>query len=277
VDGDMSTALPPIELAADCSRCAGLCCVVPAFSRSADFAVDKPAGTPCRHLRDDRRCGIHDDLRGRGFRGCSVFDCFGAGQQITQVTYAGGDWRTSPDAGAMPDVFRVMRALHELARHLTEAREHAEATDRHRSVQEQLDRVTRLTLASPAQLAALDVTPLRADVGATLAAVSAGVRAGYPGAPDHRGADLVGRRFRDADLRGASLRGALLIAADLRGADLRHADLLGADLRDADLRGADLSTALFVTRPQLEAARGDLTTRLPTVGGSPAHWSASGG
>jgi uncharacterized protein YjbI with pentapeptide repeats len=273
VDGDMSTALPPLELAADCSRCAGLCCVVPAFARSSDFAVDKPAGTPCRHLRDDRRCGIHDDLRGRGFRGCAVFDCFGAGQQITQVTYAGADWRTGPDAGAMPDVFRVMRALHELARHLAEARELPEATALREPVEEQLDRVTRLTLGSPAELAVLDVAPLRADVGSLLDEVSAAVRFAYRGAADHRGADLVGRRFRRADLRGASLRGALLIAADLRGADLRHADLLGADLRDADLRGTDLSTALFVTRPQLEAATGDAGTRVPPREARPAHWA----
>jgi uncharacterized protein YjbI with pentapeptide repeats len=272
VDGDM-TAQPPLELAADCSRCAGLCCVVPAFARSSDFAVDKPAGTPCRHLRDDRRCGIHDDLRGRGFRGCSVFDCFGAGQQITQVTYAGTDWRTSADAGAMPDVFRVMRALHELARHLTEALDLPGATALRGRLEEQLDRVTRHTLRSPAELAALDVTLLRAEVGTILGEVSAAVRVAYRDAADHRGADLVGRRFRRADLRGASLRGALLIAADLRGADLRHADLLGADLRDADLRGADLSTALFVTRPQLEAARGDAATRLPRAEGRPAHWA----
>ena len=39
-----------VELRADCSRCVGLCCVAPAFARSADFAVDKPAGTPCTNL-----------------------------------------------------------------------------------------------------------------------------------------------------------------------------------------------------------------------------------
>jgi hypothetical protein len=33
------------DLTADCSRCVGLCCVVPAFAASADFAIDQPAGT----------------------------------------------------------------------------------------------------------------------------------------------------------------------------------------------------------------------------------------
>jgi uncharacterized protein YjbI with pentapeptide repeats len=52
-------------------------------------------------------------------------------------------------------------------------------------------------------------------------------------------------------------------AADLRGDDLRLADVTGADLRGADVRGADLATTLFLSPSQLEAARGDASTRLP--------------
>ena len=79
-------------------------------------------------------------------------------------------------------------------------------------------------------------------------------RAGAGRQPDHRGANLVGRKLRGADLRGASLRGALLVGADLRDADLRGADFTGADLRGADLRGADLTGALFLTESQLRSA-----------------------
>jgi uncharacterized protein YjbI with pentapeptide repeats len=85
----------------------------------------------------------------------------------------------------------------------------------------------------------------------------------------------VGAALRGARLRGASLRGAYLIGADLRDADLRQADLLGADLRGADLRGADLDGALFLTQPQLEAARGDPATRLPDWLRRPAHWAGA--
>ena len=60
--------------------------------------------------------------------------------------------------------------------------------------------------------------------------------------------------------------------ADLRGLDLGTADLLGADLRNADLRGADLSRSLFLTQPQVTAARGDASTRLPSVLQRPVHW-----
>ena len=49
------------DLRADCSSCFGLCCVALTFSRSADFAIDKPAGEACPNLSADFRCGIHDD------------------------------------------------------------------------------------------------------------------------------------------------------------------------------------------------------------------------
>jgi hypothetical protein len=73
-------------------------------------------------------------------------------------------------------------------------------------------------------------------------------------------------------LAGANLRGACLIGADLRSADLRAADLTGADLRDADLSGADLTSTLFLTQAQLDAARGNLGTKLPPRLARPAHW-----
>ena len=87
-----------------------------------------------------------------------------------------------------------------------------------------------------------------------------------------RAEDLVGAGLRGADLHSANLRGAYLIAADLRDADLRKADLIGADFRDADLRGADLTGALFLTQSQVNAARGDASTKLPPAVVRPTHW-----
>jgi len=109
-------------LRADCGRCFGLCCVAPAFSASADFAIDKPAGHPCPHLQADFRCGIHEDLRREGFPGCAAYDCFGAGQQVSQVTFGGRDWRRDPRAATqMYRVFLIMRQLHELLWYLVAA------------------------------------------------------------------------------------------------------------------------------------------------------------
>jgi hypothetical protein len=201
-----------------------------------------------------------------------VFDCFGAGQQLTQVTFGGRSWRETPEiAAAQFAVLPVMRQLHEMLWYLTEALTLPGATALHDDVRTALETTQRLTAGPPDELAALDIAPHRAAVGHLLGRVSDAARAGAR-RRDRRGADLMGRDLRRTDLRGAGLRGAYLIGADLRGVDLGAADLLGADLRAADVRGADLSRCLFLTRPQVEAARGDTSTRLPVALETPAHW-----
>jgi uncharacterized protein YjbI with pentapeptide repeats len=292
------------DLRADCSRCFGLCCVVPAFAASADFAIDKPARTPCPNLRTDFRCGIHTTLRQTGFTGCTVYDCLGAGQKVSQVTFGGQDWRTAPDtARQMFDVFPVMRALQELLRYLTEALTLTEAPSAaalHADLGRAREQTDRLTRYNPHALLELDVEQHRQEVNVLLLRASelartvapaprppaprtaasrtaapsgrGKARGGRRGSKDHRGADLIGANLRGADLTGASLRGAYLIGADLREADLRMADVIGADFRDADLRGADLTGALFLLQSQLDAAKGDTTTILPPGFTHPAHW-----
>lgn len=257
-----------LELRADCARCAGLCCVGPALTRSADFAIDKPAGQPCPNLRDDHRCGIHAHLRERGFPGCTVYDCFGAGQQTVRVTFGGV---SSPPRDELLAAFAVLRPLHELLWHLDAARGIAAAAVLRPALDEQVARVTALVAAPAASLADVDVVGLRGDAHVLLQEASRLARAGTP-ARDLRGADLIGKKPR-GDLTGANLQGAYLIGADLRGMRLDRSDLIGADLRAADLRGADLSTALFLTQPQANAANGDAGTRLPAGLDRPPHWA----
>ncbi|MEV0645794.1 pentapeptide repeat-containing protein [Phytomonospora sp. NPDC050363] len=258
------------DLRADCSRCFALCCVAPAFAASSDFAIDKPAGKPCLNLLPDHRCGIHSELRQRGFPGCTVFDCFGAGQQVSQVTFGGQGWRDDPArARSMFTVFPIVRGLRELLWYLTEALELPAARPVHRELARARDELRRLTEGSPEKLATVDVMEQRATVNPLLQRASELSRGK---GRDCRGADLAGASLRKARFRDASLRGALLIGADLRGADLRGADLTGADLRGAELAGADLSGALFCTQAQLDAARGDRATRLPKGRERPAHW-----
>ncbi|HET8661479.1 MAG TPA: pentapeptide repeat-containing protein [Micromonosporaceae bacterium] len=262
------------SLRADCARCFGLCCVAPAFSASADFAVDKPAGRACPNLRADFRCGIHDRLRQHGFAGCASYDCFGAGQHVAQVTFGGQDWRRAPQtAQQMFEVFAVVRQLHELLWHLAEAVALPAARPLHPALRRALEETDRLRHRAAETIVQLDVVAHRHGVTALLRRASELARATVPGRKaDRSGADLVRARLPGADLRGASLRGAYLIGADLRGADLRVADLAGADLRGADLRGADLRGCLFLTQSQLDTASGDAATRLPASLARPPHW-----
>lgn len=265
-------------LRADCSRCFALCCVAPAFAASADFAIDKPAGTPCPNLRPDFRCSIHGSLRERGFPGCTVFDCFGAGQKVSQETFGGVDWRTAPaTASQMFAVLGVMRALHELLWYLHEALELPAAGLVHDELRTAIADTERLTHGEPGDLEKLDVTAVRGRVNGLLVRSSELVRAGTGrSGRDLRGADLIGKDLKGADLRAANLRGAHLIGADLRGADLRLADLTGADLRGADVRASDFTGGIFLLQAQLDAARGDRRTRVPATLSPPEHWSTAG-
>ncbi|GAA1831669.1 pentapeptide repeat-containing protein [Luedemannella flava] len=264
------------RLRADCSRCFALCCVAPAFAASSDFALTKPAGRPCPNLAADFRCGIHADLRGHGFPGCVVYDCFGAGQQVSQVVYAGRDWRAAPEnAPQMFAVFPIVRDLHELLYYAAEALTLAAAEPVHDELRAAADAIERLTAADAGTLLAVDVTARRGEVNVLLSRASELVRAQVPSRrADHRRANLMGVRLAGRDLRGANLRGALLIGADLRRADLRLADVTGADLRGADLGGANLSDTLFLLQSQLTAAHGDARTMVPATLVRPAHWPA---
>ena len=262
----MATPSAPPSLVADCDSCFALCCVLLPFAASSGFGIDKPGGTPCPNLAGDDRCRIHATLRADGWSGCSTFDCFGAGQQVSQVTYAGVSWREGGNLGEMAAVLSVMRTLHEMLWHLAEVARRSPdpvAADLETAV-------VALTGATPDELLGVDLEALQERVGAVLESASRRLR---NDGPSYRRRDLAGRDLREHQLYDADLRGAVLIRADLRDQELGHADLLGADLRDTDVRGADLGEALFVSQAQVNAARGDGLTRIPDRLGRPSHWS----
>nr|WP_240472921.1 pentapeptide repeat-containing protein [Paenibacillus sanguinis] len=273
------------HLRADCQRCFGLCCTALYFSASEGFPADKAAGRPCTHLQTDFRCDIHETLGKQGLKGCIAFDCFGAGQRVSQVTFGGNDWKSTPNsAESMFKVFLIMLQLHELLWHLSEALDQQATRTIKKDLQDMLDQTERHTLLSPEELIRFDMAEHRQAVNTLLLQTSELVRTQalsklkHPPIPSRRqkqigrGADLIGADLRKMDLRGANLRGALLIAADLRGTDLSGAVLIGADLRDADLRGANLSRSIFLTQSQVSSAKGNHSTELPLVLTRPQHW-----
>ena len=267
------------DLGADCGSCFGLCCVALTFSRSADFPFDKAAGDPCRHLDDGDACGIHGELRERGFKGCTVFDCFGAGQKVSRHTFGGRSWRDDPAVGAqMLRVFPVVRRLHELLWYLDEASALTTDAALAEALAERFARVRGLSDGSPDELAILDVDAEYDAARPLLVEASELARRSVPTAAAVRrlgpGSDLSGAALAGADLRGVCLRGSLLIGADLSGAQLARCDLLGVDLRDADLSGADLGQAIYLTQMQVSSARGDRSTVLPTGFDRPGHWGS---
>jgi uncharacterized protein YjbI with pentapeptide repeats len=271
------------ELNSDCEKCFGLCCVALYFSVSEGFPTNKVAGKPCINLQSDFTCSVHKNLRSNGLKGCTAYDCFGAGQKVAQITYGGHDWKKFPEsAKQMFEAFLIMRQLHEMLWYLNEAF----MLQRDQAIIEEIslliDNTEQLTLLDAESLLALDLEAHRSKVNALFKSTSQLVRAkarSEKNAPSRnikdnsRRLDYFGADMRRTNLIGADLRGACLIAANLRGVDLSGADLIGADLRDADLSGANLANSIFLTQAQINTAKGDSYTKLPVRLVRPNYWS----
>ena len=253
-----------MNLAADCSRCVGLCCVTPAFAASADFAFTKPAGVTCRHLAADASCTIHDRLIPSGFPGCVAYDCFGAGQRVVAL-YGGG-----PRSAPMLSAYETVRQLHELLWYVADALSRPPAAPVHAALADARRASEAAIAGGPSSIEATDPAAHRATVAPLLRRASALTRtavppaAGRPGmdgrrpdraSPAHQrpnrdatgrdlaGRDLAGGDLAGRDLSGRDLAGRYLAGRDLAGRDLSRADLSTASLIGADLRGAGLQVA----------------------------------
>ena len=253
-----------MSLAADCSRCVGLCCVAPAFAASADFAFSKPAGVACRHLAPDASCTIHDRLIPSGFPGCVAYDCFGAGQRV--VALFGGGPRSAP----MLSAYETVRQLHELLWYVADALSRPPAAPVHAAIADARRAIEAAIAGGPPSIEATDPAAHRATVAPLLRRASALTRAAVPPAagrpgmdgrrpdrasPAHQrpnrdatgrdlaGGDLAGGDLAGRDLSGRDLAGRYLAGRDLAGCDLSRADLSTASLIGADLRGAGLQVA----------------------------------
>lgn len=270
------------KLSSDCGSCFGLCCVALPFAKSADFALDKAGGIPCSNLQNDFKCSKHTILRSIGYKGCTVYECFGAGQKVSQVTYEGRDWMQNPElSDEMFAVFPIMQQLHEMLLYLNEAQNLKGAEVLHDELSAAFINTEKLTFMDPPDLLTLNIDEVRASVNEKLLKTSELIRKKVP--RNHtarklkRGSMFLGAKMRKADLRGANLRGALMIAADFREADLRDCDFIGADMRDTDLSGANLSGSFFLTQAQVNSARGDINTKLPSGLTRPVHWQGVSG
>jgi hypothetical protein len=254
-----------------------------AFAKSADFPFNKPAGEPCVNLDEGDACRVHTELRPRGFKGCTVFDCFGAGQKVSQQTFAGRSWRDDPQTrDAMFSTFPIVRRLHELLWYLDQAITLVENAKAGAPILAMFERVLALSNQHPDNLTGLDVDaefgrarPLLVEASnIARGSKESTAKTSKSGRSLGPGSDLMGAKLAKADLRGLTLRGSLMIGADLRSARLNRCDVLGVDMRDANLSGADLSGAIYLTQMQVNSANGDAATALPAGFSRPSHWKA---
>ncbi|SET64263.1 Pentapeptide repeat-containing protein [Oceanobacillus limi] len=265
------------ELKSDCENCFGLCCVALPYGKSSDFPYNKDVGDPCRNLCSNNLCTIHEQLREKGFRGCVSYECFGAGQHVSQSIYKGKDWREeSEHAEEMFAVFPLVQQLYEMLWYLQQTLTLKETLSIQNCLQKIYEETIELTIKKPEEILKIDITAHRSKVNALLIESSEMYRANWNNKGKKNGLkkkpDYLGANLKGLNLQGEDFRGKLMIAANLSQSDLRRTDFIGADLRDADLSGADLSEVLFITQSQINSAVGDVHTKIPSYLERPRHW-----
>lgn len=262
------------NLKIDCEKCFGLCCVSLYFSKSDGFPHNKDAGNPCTNLKNDFKCSVHNNLYTKGLKGCIGYDCFGAGQKISQITFKGKDWKgDSEHSKKMFESFYIMRQLHEMLWYLNEAFNLQKNATFKKEIKELIDSTNNLTLLDANSLLQINIDNHRDKVNVLLRKTSDIIRKNSSKSDNiPKSKSYLGKDLRKLDLRRADLRGTFLIAANLKGMNLTGADFIGADLRDADFSGADLSRSIFLTQAQINSAKGDKNTKLPLNITKPTHW-----
>lgn len=270
------------NLKINCEKCFGLCCVALYFSKSEGFPNDKVPGSPCVNLQSNFNCSIHNELIKKGLKGCTAYDCFGAGQKVSQITFSGQSWIDSPElANQMFDSFLIVRQLHEMLWYLADASTFILDSNTLNKLNLIIEETQNLTNLDSNSLKNIDIKNHRIKVNSILKKVNSivntkvclerknmsnnkkALKSGY---------DFIGFDFTNTNLIGANLAGALLIASNMSYSNLEGANLIGADLRDADIRGANLENTLFLTQSQINTAIGDSSTKLPMELVRPLYW-----
>ncbi|MDD2971286.1 MAG: pentapeptide repeat-containing protein [Lachnospiraceae bacterium] len=269
IDGNYAELQAKLKI--DCEKCSGLCCVALYCMKTDGFPANKDAGIPCKHLENDFRCDIHSKLVSKNMRGCLAYDCFGAGQKVTQQYGCGMDWKSaSNQAGEIFQVFLIVFQLHQMAWYLIEALSLTFDEYLKSDIRELIFQNEQMTAQRPQEILCLDVEKYRQKVNQTLKEVSENITDSPSGYVKVK--DFFGKDFKRANLEGKDFSMSLMIAANLEGCNLCHANFLGADMRDANIKNTDLSQSVFLTQMQINSAKGNINTKLPKNLSHPISW-----
>lgn len=261
------------HMKADCSKCSGLCCTALFFSKTDGFPKDKAAGQPCTNLLNDYRCKIHSQLEKQKMKGCIGYDCFGAGQQVTQVIYQGQTWNDIPDRTTeIFDVFINVFKLYQIRYYLIEAASLISAQPLKESIQCLIEENIKMCHYSPESILSLDLEQYRQRSNHILIQVCKLLQQSLHSEDKKFPANFLGGNFKGRDMSGADLSSKLLIAANFEKCLFHGTIFLGADTRDTNFNNADLSEAVFLTQGQVNSAKGNCNTKLPCHLDYPSTW-----
>lgn len=261
-------------LTINCEECCGICCTALYFTKMDGFPEDKVAGKPCVNLRDDFKCNIHNKLEEYKLKGCMAYDCFGAGQKVTQEVYGGLDWKKNPkQAKQMFQVFLTVFELHQMLWYLIQAEMNILDSVLQKHIDDLIEENVKMTGLTAEEIIILDLGDYRTQVNQVLKETCNLVHSNTQSSSDKKHpVDYMGKSFKKQNLDGKDFSMTLLIAANLEECSLNATNFLGADMRDTNLKNTDLTKSLFLTQMQINTAIGNGNTKLPEYLIRPETW-----
>lgn len=258
----------------DCGACSGICCAALYYAKSEGFPCDKAPGEACRYLAKDFKCQIHDALGKKHLKGCMAYDCFGAGQFVMETFYKNTNWRKNPAIkDQLFETFLKVEQLFQMKNYLLQTAAMAPASALRGEVEGLLKENEALTLKAPTLSGYEAIEAHRDEVNKCIQKAADAVHYALHQKPRKiTPGQYLGKNFKCADLTGKDFTVSLLIAANLEGCKLVGANFLGADMRDTNIKNTDLSESLYLSQGQINAAKGNRATKLPSWLNRPISW-----
>ncbi|MFQ8705614.1 MAG: pentapeptide repeat-containing protein [Thomasclavelia sp.] len=264
----MDTTKEILQLKTNCSQCSGLCCTALFFFKIDGFPKDKKAGQPCHNLLNDFRCKIHTQLKEKKLKGCIGYDCFGAGQYVTQYIYQGQTYKDLPNqANEIFDVFIIVFQLFQIRYYLLEVLTLDISSKRKDEIKNLIIENKKICSYPAFKLANFNIKVYKDEINPILKQICLQIRGNKKSY-----STFLAKNFKGEDMSGLDLSMKLLIAANFNSCKFDNTIFLGADTRDTDFSNADLKKALFLTQGQVNSARGNLNTKLPSHLSYPMSW-----
>jgi uncharacterized protein YjbI with pentapeptide repeats len=254
------------NLRIDCSNCSGLCCVALCFSKIDGFPSNKAAGVPCNHLMSDYKCNIYAKLSSMEMKGCTIYDCLGAGQKVSKKIFLDTDWRKNPEiAKDIFQVFLIISQLHQIQWYLLQGISISKDKKLITLIDELIKENEETTSMPISEILKYDLDKYRGRANeAIIKSMHHEVELSAK--------DFIGKNFKKMNLDGKDFSLALLIGANFEGCSLKGTSFLGADMRDALIMNTDFSNSYFLTQMQINSAKGNNNTKIPFYLTRPRYW-----
>ena len=239
-----------------------------ALINNDDFETDLKSKEESEYIKIN---SFIDNWINENMRGCLAYDCFGAGQKVTQYCYPDVTWKTHPEkANEIFKVFLIIFQLHQMEWYLLESLSLIKDKQLQAKIETLISENEQITYQYSDEILQFDIEKYRSKANQVLKKVSSIITT--DSAYKAHSKECFGRNFKKANLNAKDFSMALMIAANLEGCSLQGTNFLGTDMRDANIKNTDLSSCVFLTQMQINSAKGNSNTKLPKNLSQPISW-----